>query len=883
MPNNIFHKRSLTPGSVPTTSSLNVGEIAINVPDGKIFVEKSGSAGQSIETVLVSNTTTDIGILTLSGSLILSGSGTGSVLDVSAGNVDFDFDTLSFSGSAAITGSLIVTGGIKGSLTGTASYASQSLSSSYALSASYSTIALNAFMATSSSYAVSASWAPSSGGGAAFPYTGSARITGSLGVTGSINIKAAGALSTDIPFQVRNSANTANIITITGKGQIWSNGAGFISSNTSYGELALTANTTGPNNTAFGYNTLTTNTTSGQNTGVGWGALQLTAGAGNTAIGYGAGQINAAGFNNVYIGYAAGQYGTTADNCIFIGFAAGQSSNATNGIFIGQTTSTTGGNGTVAIGASAGAGTGGYNVSVGQSAGAGMTTGNFNIHLGYRTVGSGVTTGNYNTIIGGDSVVGAVSNTAVLSDGAGNIAIRKDASHYVGIGYPGTATLGAKLDVKAQGALSTDIAFRVRNSADTANLISVNGAGTTTITGSLIVTGGITGVPSGIFGISNSSGVYTYYTTLTLAMTAASSGQVIEMFADVTETGAVSVTLKTGVNINGNGHTYTLSNSGTSNALIDNGVAVSCEIHNIKFIRTLGTTASNVANMCLSITSTTSEIKCSGVFFRNTNGTCILNQGNLWGVSAVGTNSSSGVLFNTGNLYDSYIESTNSNAIYANTGNVINCRGIANTSGFGIYVQLATGNIYNSYGKSSTGAGLDSGGGKFFHSIGISTTGNAISTSSSGTELHQCIGISTSGAGISGNGYFAYQCKFISSSGYGTASGTSAEHYDCSHESTSSVAVFGYVGLKLYRGVAYSKWNNAGGHAFQQWSSGNSSVLNNVFLRVTNASAACIDSGGVAATISYSHNSYLGATTPISSFITQTLTNTEDNQGNIKL
>ena len=261
MPNNIFHKRSLTPGSVPTTSSLNVGEIAINVPDGKIFVEKSGSAGQSIETVLVSNTTTDIGILTLSGSLILSGSGTGSVLDVSAGNVDFDFDTLSFSGSAAITGSLIVTGGIKGSLTGTASYASQSLSSSYALSASYSTIALNAFMATSSSYAVSASWAPSSGGGAAFPYTGSALITGSLGVTGSINIKAAGATTSDLPFQVRNSANTANIITITGKGQIWSNGAGFISSNTSYGELALTANTTGASNTAFGYNTLTTNTT----------------------------------------------------------------------------------------------------------------------------------------------------------------------------------------------------------------------------------------------------------------------------------------------------------------------------------------------------------------------------------------------------------------------------------------------------------------------------------------------------------------------------------------------------------------------------------------------------------------------------------------------
>jgi len=41
----------------------------------------------------------------------------------------------------------------------------------------------------------------------------------------------------------------------------------------------------------------------------------------------------------------------------------------------------------------------------------------------------------------------------------------------------GTYTAGARLDVRAQGALSTDIAFRVRNSADTADLISFRGDG----------------------------------------------------------------------------------------------------------------------------------------------------------------------------------------------------------------------------------------------------------------------------------------------------------------------------------------------------------------------------------------------------------------------
>jgi hypothetical protein len=40
-----------------------------------------------------------------------------------------------------------------------------------------------------------------------------------------------------------------------------------------------------------------------------------------------------------------------------------------------------------------------------------------------------------------------------------------------------TTSPSARLDVRAQGALSTDIAFRVRNSANTANLIQVNGLG----------------------------------------------------------------------------------------------------------------------------------------------------------------------------------------------------------------------------------------------------------------------------------------------------------------------------------------------------------------------------------------------------------------------
>jgi len=249
-----------------------------------------------------------------------------------------------------------------------------------------------------------------------------------------LDVRAQGALSTDIAFRVRNSADSANVLTVNGLGQVWSNGKGFQSQNTAFGQLSLNSCTTGNNNTAFGYNALATVTTLTTNSAFGSGALQLTTGESNTAVGFGAGQINGTGSYNTYLGYAAGSNGTTATGSVFIGFGAGQNSNSQYGVFIGYTASTQGGNGTVAIGYGAGAGTGSLNLSIGQSAGVGMTTGTINTHLGYRSVASGVTTGNYNNLLGSDIVIGNVSNNAVLADNQGNQAIRKDANHNVLLG-----------------------------------------------------------------------------------------------------------------------------------------------------------------------------------------------------------------------------------------------------------------------------------------------------------------------------------------------------------------------------------------------------------------------------------------------------------------
>jgi hypothetical protein len=68
------------------------------------------------------------------------------------------------------------------------------------------------------------------------------------------------------------------------------------------------------------------------------------------------------------------------------------------------------------------------------------------------------------------------SNNTIFFNGS-SVEIAKFGGTMDGFNIGPSATPQAKLDVRAQGALSTDIAFRVRNSADTADLLSLNGLG----------------------------------------------------------------------------------------------------------------------------------------------------------------------------------------------------------------------------------------------------------------------------------------------------------------------------------------------------------------------------------------------------------------------
>ena len=110
----ILQKRSLVAGVLPTTASLLVGELGINVPDGRVFLRKSGST-DTIQSAITTGAQNS-GSVVLSGSFTVSGSvsvfnnefsvqSTG----VNLGSITTDAHTVT--GSFSVSGSVNIDGG----------------------------------------------------------------------------------------------------------------------------------------------------------------------------------------------------------------------------------------------------------------------------------------------------------------------------------------------------------------------------------------------------------------------------------------------------------------------------------------------------------------------------------------------------------------------------------------------------------------------------------------------------------------------------------------------------------------------------------------------------------------------------------------------------
>jgi hypothetical protein len=106
MAQKILQKRSLTAGKVPDTGSLLVGELGINVADGKVYIHKSGSS-QSIETLVSTNSTT-------TGSITLLGTGSfGELVVTQDANISRD---LYVSGDVIGNGDVDIAGAVSASI-----------------------------------------------------------------------------------------------------------------------------------------------------------------------------------------------------------------------------------------------------------------------------------------------------------------------------------------------------------------------------------------------------------------------------------------------------------------------------------------------------------------------------------------------------------------------------------------------------------------------------------------------------------------------------------------------------------------------------------------------------------------------------------------------
>jgi hypothetical protein len=117
--NKIELKRSAVPGKVPTTSSLDLGEIALNTYDGKAFFKQSGSITTIVELATTSGSITSASFATsasqaLTASYVLASGVVGLNLSrIASGSVTASVDPaygFRVNSNTAITGSLTVSG-----------------------------------------------------------------------------------------------------------------------------------------------------------------------------------------------------------------------------------------------------------------------------------------------------------------------------------------------------------------------------------------------------------------------------------------------------------------------------------------------------------------------------------------------------------------------------------------------------------------------------------------------------------------------------------------------------------------------------------------------------------------------------------------------------
>jgi hypothetical protein len=370
----------------------------------------------------------------------------------------------------------------------------------------------------------------------------------------------------------------------------------------------------------------------------------------------------------------------------------------------------------------------------------------------------------------------------------------------------------------------------------------------------------------GIWGISNSSGVYTYYATWALAVAAATSGQVIELFADITES-AVSYTLKNGVNINGNGHSVSFS-------VVDGFVATSsptiCQINNIVVNQATASFSGLYINANGSIIGGNATFNSNNATSYGVLGRSVAK---IYGFTGNGYNPISSVNFFSPNavIDNVYVESLGGSIT---TGTLSNS--IIKTSAAGNVPVNDCGTVNNCYIYSNGGSAVVSTGAMEVNNCTIvSVTSRAVN--GNGITFNNCW-IKSSANNVAGNGKFNNCTLIASTTAINTYLGGGLFN-NCTITANAS-AVFDSAGSStiVNNCNVICNYNNAGGYGF----TGSACYVNNSVIQLANASATAFFSSG-ALTMYLANNSIKGSTNFKNVNVTNGQTNTADAQGNVIL
>lgn len=413
----------------------------------------------------------------------------------------------------------------------------------------------------------------------------------------------------------------------------------------------------------------------------------------------------------------------------------------------------------------------------------------------------------------------------------------------------------------------------------------------------VVVGGGSGGGSSaGIIGISDDTGAYTYYDKLNDAIAAATPGQVVELFADIEETTSVSVNLRGGVDINFNGHSYTLNEtSGVPNVFNTDFMSDGDEVHmwngKINRIGSLNFTTGTGYDENRIVANTVSKVsiywhdcvlECDnggfiyastgsfyggtylnyhptatsswGLIHTSTGGTALFYDFRMMSKKMMNLKNYGGKFYNCSFYNESYIVC----GLYNGAAELHNCH--AESDGHSAIIG-SNGYAYNSYFKASATQPTIVFPGTCWNCLSIASGGAAISVNSSNAKAFNCTGKSATNYGLT-------------MSSAGTVRGG---HY----QSDSSLG--GRLTGQYYN--AFVNITFVGGSNGDAVQIGNNTRLADCTLVVTNTSKNAINGlSGFAASAYYGNNTIVGSpTTPINALVTQAQTTTHDTFGNIVL